>query len=80
MLRCCVGGELSELEEGRDIMLVIGERGAGVRGKEGDCMHSDCMRGDERTDCKADADGDTCVQRLLRVCQGVKTEDIVGTV
>jgi hypothetical protein len=35
------------------------------------------MRGDKRTDCKADTDSDTCAQRLLRVCQGVKTEDIV---
>jgi len=87
VLQRCAGGELSESEEGRDIALVIGERGAGVRGEQGDCMQGDCMqgacmrgdcmRGDERTDCRADADGDTCVRQLLCVCRGVKTEAVV---
>jgi len=77
MLRCRAGGELSESEEGRDVMFAIGERGAGVRGEEGVCMRDDCMRGDERTDCRADTGGDTCVRQLPRVCRGVKTEAVV---
>ena len=73
MLRRCAGGELSESEDSRDTTLAIGERGAGVRGEEGVCMwgdsmRGDWMRGDERTDWRADTDGDTCVQRLLCVC------------